>query len=195
MVQGWEQVSGIDCGCTYLPVCRIQSICKALAIAASEDWEVFQRDVQTAFLNAEVQEEVNVRTPPGYESPDATTGRPNVMKLKKSLYGLRRSPHNWFNTIDDSLRDMGFTATAPDPCVYIFGSDDNLSILTMYVDNLLLLGGDTPLLKDFKIQLMGRFAMTDKGGVPMVLGMQIIRDRGAKTLTISQEHYARSVPA
>ena len=40
VVQGWGQVSGIDCGSTYLPVCHIQSICMALAIAASEDWEV-----------------------------------------------------------------------------------------------------------------------------------------------------------
>ena len=112
----------------------------ALAIAASEDWKVLQLDVQMAFLNAEAQEEVNVRTPPGYESLDATTGRPKLMKLKKSMYGLHRSPHNLFNTIDDSLRDMGFTATASDPCVYIFGSDDNLSILTMYVVNPPLLG-------------------------------------------------------
>ena len=192
-VQGWGQVSGIDCGFTFLPACRIQSICMALAIAASEDWEVLQLDVQTAFLNAEVQEEVYVRTPPGYESLDATTRRPKVMKLKKSLYGLRRSPRNWFNTIDNSLRDMGFTATASDPCVYTFGSDDNLSILTMHVDNLLL--RDTLLLKDFKSQLMGRFAMTDMGDVSMVLGMQLTRDREANTLTISQEHYARSVPA
>ena len=167
----------------------------ALAIAASENWKVLQLDVQTAFQDAEVQEEVYVRTPPAYESLDATTGCPKVMKRKKSLYGLRRSPRNWFDTIDDSLRDMGFTATASDPCVYIFGSDDNLSILTMYVDNLVLLGGDTPLLKDFKSQLMGRFAMNDMGDVSMVLGMQITRDREAKTLTSSQEHYARSVPA
>ena len=138
VVQGWGQVLGIDCGCTYLPLCRIQSICMALAIAASEDWEVLQLDVQTAFLNAEVQEEVYVRAPPGYEPLDATTGRPKVMKLKKGLYGLRQSLRNWFNTFDDSLRDMGFTVIASDPCVYIFGSDDNLSILTMYVDNLLL---------------------------------------------------------
>ena len=54
VVQGWEQMSGIDCGCTYLRVCGIQSICMALAIAASEDWEVLQLDVQTAFLNVEV---------------------------------------------------------------------------------------------------------------------------------------------
>ena len=167
----------------------------ALALAASEDWEVFQLDVQTAFLNAEIQEEVYVKTPSGYESLDATTGRPNVMKLKKSLYGLRQSPRNWFNTINDSLRGIGSKASASDPCVYIFGSNDNLSVLTMYLDDLLLLGGNTPLLKDLKMQLMNRFAMNDIGDVSMVLGMQIIRDREAKTLTISQEHYTKSVLA
>ena len=93
-------------------------------------------------------------TPPGRESLDATTGRPNVMKPKKSLYGLRQSPRNWFNTIDDSLRDTGCTATASGQCIYIFGSDDNVSVLTMYVDDLLLLGGDTPVLMDLKVQLM-----------------------------------------
>ena len=72
VVQGWRQVPGIDCGCTYAPVCRIQSIHMALAVAAREDWEVLQLDVETAFLNAEVQE-VYVKTPPGYESLDATT--------------------------------------------------------------------------------------------------------------------------
>ena len=76
VVQGWGHVPGIDCGCTYAPVCRVQSIRMALAIAASEDWEIFQRDVQTALLNAEVQEEVYVKTSPGYESLDARTGRP-----------------------------------------------------------------------------------------------------------------------
>ena len=195
VIQGWGQVPGIDCGCTYAPVCRIQSILMALAIAASEDWKVFQRDIQTAFLNAEVQEEVYVKTPPGYESLDATTGLSNVMKLKKSLYGLRQSPRTWFNTIDDSVRDMGFTATASDPYVSIFGSDDNLSVLTIYVNDLLLLGEDTPLLKDLKTQLMDRFAMTDMGDVSMVLGMQTTRDKEANNLTISQEQYAKSVLA
>ena len=139
VVGGWGQVPGIDYGCTYLPVCRIQSICMAPAIAASEDWEVLQLDVQPAFLNAEVHEKVYITTPPDYESLDATTGLPKVMTLKKILYGLRQSPRNWSNTIDDSLRDMWFTANASNPCVYIFGSDDNFIILTMCVDILLLL--------------------------------------------------------
>ena len=81
VVQGWGQVPGIDCGCTYAPVCRIQSICMPLAIAASQDWNVLQLGVQSAFLNAEVQEEVYVKTSLDYGSLDATPGRPKTMKL------------------------------------------------------------------------------------------------------------------
>ena len=136
-----------------------------------------------------------MKTPPGYESLDATTRHSKVMKPKKSLYRLRQSLGNWFNTIDDSLRGMGFTSTASDPCVYIFyGTDDNIIILAMYVDDFLL-GGYTPLLKDLKSQLMGRFPMTDLGDVSLMLGMQLTRDREAETLNISHEHYARSVLA
>ena len=58
---------------------------------------------------------------------------------------------------------MRFTATTSDPGVYVFGPDDNLSILTMYVYSVLLYGGDTPLLKHAKSQLMDRFAMAGKG--------------------------------
>ena len=152
-VEGWGQVSGIDCGCTNLLVYRFQNICLALTIAASEDWEALQLDVQTAFLIVEVQE-VYVRIPPGYKPLGDTTGRPIVVKPKKSPYGLCQSPRNWFNTIDDLLKNIGFTATASDPCVSMFGSDNNLSVSTMYVGDLLLLGGDTTLLKDLKIQLM-----------------------------------------
>ena len=56
VVQSWGQAPEIDCGCTYASVCRIQSIHMALAVAAREDWEVLQLDVQTTFLRAEVQE-------------------------------------------------------------------------------------------------------------------------------------------
>ena len=167
----------------------------ALVISASEAWEVFQLYVQTVFLNAEIQKEVYAKTPPGYESLDATTGRANVTKLNNSMNGLHQSPRNLFNNIDDSLRDIGFTSTASDPCVYIFGSDDNLSVLTMYVDDLLLLQGNTTQLKDLSIQLMDLFAMTDMGNVSTVLGMQFTRDRDAKTLIIGQQQYDKSILA
>ena len=136
-----------------------------------------------------------MKTPPGYGSADAATGLPQAMKPKKSLYGLRQSPRNWFNTINDSLKDMAFTPTTYGPCVYTFGTSETFSILTLYVDDLLLLGINTPVLQEVKRKLMNRFTMTDMGDVSLVLGMQISRDRKAGTLAISQEHYTKSILA
>ena len=64
-----------------------------LAIAASHDWNVIQLDVQTAFLQSEMKEEVYVTQPVGFEKLDLN-GQPYVCKLKKSLYGLKQSPRN-----------------------------------------------------------------------------------------------------
>ncbi|CAN0562946.1 unnamed protein product, partial [Laminaria digitata] len=90
VVLGWGQLPGIDCGSTFAPVCRLQSIRMVLAIAAEYNLECWQLDYNTAFLNADVTEEVYVKMAPGYEKFDEN-GVPLVMRLLKSLYGLRQS--------------------------------------------------------------------------------------------------------
>ena len=57
VAHGWSQVPGQDCGSTFAPVCRLQSVRTVLAIAAEMDWEVRQLDVKTAFLHADIEEE------------------------------------------------------------------------------------------------------------------------------------------
>ena len=68
-----------------------------LAIAAEMDWEVRQLDVKTAFLYADIEEEVFVAEIPSFETNDNKKGL-LVVKLGKSLYGLAQSPGNWFHT-------------------------------------------------------------------------------------------------
>ena len=59
--QCFSQVAGTDVGSTYAPVCRIPRVRIVLVIAASHDWNVIQLDVQTAFLQSEMEEEVYVK--------------------------------------------------------------------------------------------------------------------------------------
>ena len=80
----WRQVPGVDCGGTFAPVCRLQSIRMVLAIEADIDYECWQFDCNTAFLNAKVEEEVYVKMAPGYEEFN-NDGVSMVMKLLKSL--------------------------------------------------------------------------------------------------------------
>ena len=67
VVGGWGQVPGKGYGITYAPVCRLQSVRMVLAIAAEMDWVVVKLDVKTAFLYADVEEEVFVEAAPGVE--------------------------------------------------------------------------------------------------------------------------------
>ena len=88
-----------------------------LAIAAEMDWEVRQLDVKTAFLCADIEEEVFVAEPPGFETNDKEKGL-LVMKLGKSLYGLAQCPGNWFHTIDPVLISIGCAPLKSDTCIY-----------------------------------------------------------------------------
>ena len=67
VVLGWSQVPGIDCGGTFSPVHRLQGIRVVLAIAAELDYVIYMLDVQTPFLNADVEEKASVKSPLGYE--------------------------------------------------------------------------------------------------------------------------------
>ena len=192
VVLGWGQLPGVDCGSTFAPVCRLQSIRMVLAIAAEYNLECWQLDYNTAFLNADVTEEVYVKMAPGYEEFDEN-GVPMVMRLLKSLYGLRQSPTNWWNTIDEHLVEIGFKSLKSDPCVYTYSEGGDIIILTLYVDDVLLLGKDLTVLRRIKQKLMSRFSMTDMGDVSLVLGMGVTRDREKGTVTITQENYTKSL--
>eukprot|EP00903_Cladosiphon_okamuranus_P012044 g11309.t1 len=83
VVQGWAQRHGIDCFTTFAPVCRIGSQRLLLAIAAAHGWLVLAMDVQTAFLNGILSEDVYTDKAPGFEQLDGN-GQPLVWKLRKA---------------------------------------------------------------------------------------------------------------
>ena len=107
---------GIDCASTFAPVCRLQNIRMVLAIAAEHNLECWQLESKTAFLNADVTEEVYVKIAPRYERFDKE-GVPLVMGRFKSLYGLHQSPTNELVEHDreTSRVETGFKRLKSDP--------------------------------------------------------------------------------
>ena len=104
-----------------------------------------------------------------------------------------QSPTNWWNTIDKHLVEIGFKSLKSDPCVYTYSECGAIYILTLYVDDVLLLGEDVLVLRRIKQKLMSRFSMTDMGDVSLVPGMGVIRDCEKGTVTITQEIYTKSL--
>ena len=123
---------------------------------------------------------------PGYERSNEPEV-PLVMKLKKSLYGLRQSPKNWFSTMDHHLGKIGFCSLKSDPYVFVYEDEKGSAILTLYVADVLLLRANKQLLDKLKKQLMDHFETTDMGDVSRVLGMNATLDREEGTVTINQK--------
>ena len=88
VAQGFSQEPGKDYGDTFAPVAKLTSIRTVLALAAREDWELENMDVDTAFLKSDIQEEIYIRQPRGFEL-SGPNGEELVCKLKKSIYGLK----------------------------------------------------------------------------------------------------------
>ena len=97
-------------------------------------------DVKTAFLNGEIEEEVYIEQPEGFELHGRES---HVCKLKKYLYGLKPEPRAWYSRIDGYLRGLGFSKSIADPNLYIKVVQNQPLILVLYVDDLFLTGDET----------------------------------------------------
>jgi len=89
VAKGYAQTYGIDYEETFAPVAKMATVRSVIAAAASKGWVLHQMDVKNAFLNGELQEEVYLDQPPGYEDSDLPN---HVCRLRKALYGLKQAP-------------------------------------------------------------------------------------------------------
>ena len=87
VAKGYRQKQGIDYDETFSPVAMVKSIRILLAIAAFHDYEIWQMDVKTAFLNGNLIEDVYMTQPEGFISNDPK----KVCKLNRSIYGLKQA--------------------------------------------------------------------------------------------------------
>ncbi|GJY91325.1 retrovirus-related pol polyprotein from transposon TNT 1-94 [Tanacetum coccineum] len=107
----YGQEEGIDFEESFAPVARIEAIRIFIANAASKNMVIYQMDVKTVFLNGDLQEEVFVSQPDGFENPEHST---RVYRLKKALYGLKQAPKAWYDTLSKFLIATKFFKGAVD---------------------------------------------------------------------------------
>jgi hypothetical protein len=189
VAQGFSQQHGVDYNEVYAPVARNSAIRAVLALATALDLEVHQMDVSTAFLNGELEEEIYMRQPEGYVDRDPDL----VCKLQRSLYGLKQAARCWNEVMDKYLKSIGYKQSQIDPCIYVKNVDGALVIIVLYVDDVLIAASLKKLLAREKQLLRDRFEMVDQGEVHYILRMRVQRDRGDKTMSISQPKYLEGI--
>ena len=184
VAKGFTQVYGVDYTDVFAPVVSKNSLRALLSLAAVEDWEIHQVDVETAFLNATLEEDLYMEAPLGFGYPPGS-----VFKLHKSLYGLKQAPRVWNKALNDWLVSRDFKQNVIDTSVYSRGSGSSAIHLAVYVDDILIFGHDKEFISSFKLALHAQFAIKDMGEVKQILGMLVTRDRVKRTISLSQTDY------
>lgn len=150
-----------------------------LAIASSQNWHLHQLDVHNAFLHGNLQEEVFMQLPPGYQP-----SKPNqVRRLLKSINGLKQSSRQWFARLSAALTSKGYIQSASDHSLFTKKSDSNFTALLFYVDDLILASNDLTEIAAIKSFLDTTFKV--------FLGLEIARSKSG--IHICQRKYALEI--
>nr|GEY96145.1 putative reverse transcriptase, RNA-dependent DNA polymerase, Gag-polypeptide of LTR copia-type [Tanacetum cinerariifolium] len=136
VAKGYSQREGIDYDETFSPVVKMTTVRCLIALVVKNKWNMYQLDVNNAFLYGELEEDVYMTLPEGYFSKSKT----NVCKLVKSLYGLKQAPRKGNEKLVLVLSEHGFLQSVNDNSIFI---DGNLFVaLLIYVDEIVITGND-----------------------------------------------------
>ena len=128
--------------------------------------------------------------PIGLDAPDVGK-RYYVMKLSKSLYGLKQASANWFETLKAGFNSRYFEPSQVDPCVFLRKDE----IVLVYVDDCIIVSKDSQNIEDLVISLKTgpeNFLLTDKGDIEHDIGVEI-RPLKGDTFELCQPHLIKKV--
>ncbi|KAE8244094.1 hypothetical protein A4X06_0g5973 [Tilletia controversa] len=145
-------------------------------------------DVKTAYLNGELDVDIYMKQPPGY---DDGTGR--VCRLLRTLYGLKQSGRYWYHKLRDRLVTAGFQQLKSEPCLFFKQTDQGPTIILVYVDDVAIAAPTEEAVSDIKRQFTSWFKMTDNGPLTSMLGIRIHRSRCGQVATMNQTGYIDQV--
>ena len=128
--------------------------------------------MKTTFLHGDLEEEIYMKQPEGFV---VKGNKDLVCKLKISLYGLKKFPRMWYQKFDTYILSLGFVRRKSNHCIYSKEEGGNFIYVTLYVDDLFLIGNNMDTIKDVKKHLSSKFDMKDIGGANFITGMEIKR--------------------
>jgi hypothetical protein len=179
---------------TFAPVAKPAIIRLFFMMANCENLEIHQSDIRAAYLNADLDVEMYMRQPKGYEKY-SKTGKPLYCKLLKALYGTKQAGRRWRHVIMTFLIEQQFKASVFDPCLFTRGTGNDFIAIVIWVDDLLGAYHSTNCENwgKFYEDLKARFNVNDLGEVSDYLGMVIERQREQRIFTFNNQDNIRKM--
>jgi hypothetical protein len=170
---------------TYSPVLNETSLRILLAYGIKHKMICHQLDICTAYLHAEIDEEIYVQML--NDEPEGFRGK--IFKLKKSLYGLRNSALSGYIKFCSIVLGMGFTKASSDSCIFIYKNGSDFALLGLYVDDIILLTNTASLMDKLKCRINNSVTASDKVKIGYFLNLEIDYDLANQRLAFNQADY------
>lgn len=184
VAKGYNQEYGRDYTETFSPVIKATTLRLVLDVAVSYSWPIRQLDVNNAFLQGTLTEEVYMDQPPGFVDTD----RPDhVWKLNKAVYGLKQAPRAWYIELSNFLISLGFVNSLADTSLFTLHRGAECIYMLVYVDDIVITGNTKSGITRVLQLLADRFSVKDPEDLNYFLGIEAHRtDKG---LHLSQRKY------
>ncbi|CAO1621463.1 unnamed protein product [Parajaminaea phylloscopi] len=185
VAQGFSQVKGVDFTDTFSPVVKLDTLRILFAMAVQEKlkWRLF--DVASAYLYGENKHEIYMVCPDDFKSSGSSS---RILRVLRSLYGLKESGRIWFSTLSDCLEKEGFRMCPFDPCVYV---DSSGTILVIYVDDLAVFARSEEQLDHIEAILQRHFKVTVSPSSNSFIGLSI--ETTGDSVVLHQKAFCRSM--
>src|SRR3984893_279263 len=187
---GHRQKKGVNYDETFAAAAKIASIRVLLALAAQCDWEIDQIDVVSAYLNADLVDEVYM------EAPDGVLGEGEhgkVCRLRKGLYGLKQAGRRWYERMAHTFKTLGFNISKLDQSVFIRTKGNETVHVPVSTDDMIMMKNTRAAVDTVKSELRESFEITDQGELTWLLGFEVRRDRAARTVSMNQTAYIEAL--
>lgn len=191
VARGFTQKYGIDYTDTFSPVVRHSTMRLLFSLANEYDLNIDHIDVNTAFLNGELNETIYMEQPEGFHDDK---NKDKVCLLQRSIYGLKQASRMWYCKVHDLLTKNNFKQSKCEPCVYYFKSDKEFIVISLYVDDFYILyRKDSSQIKSLLNLLESEFSIKNLGPIQNYLGIRVTRDRQKGILKLDQSVYIKKV--
>lgn len=154
---------------TFSPVIKTTTLHLVLDVAVSRSWLIRQLDVNNAFLQGMLTDEVYISQPPGFVDEDHPH---HVCRLKKTLYGLKQALRAWYQELKSFLLSLGFNNSIADTSLFTYNHGSDLVYILVYVDDILVTGSNTHLITGIIYALANCFSLKDHGELSYFLGIE-----------------------
>jgi hypothetical protein len=160
----------------FTPTAHTKTLNLLLALAVEHKFIMYGLDIYGAFITAEIDEPVYVSLPKGLPIKNGTK---RIWKLKKTLYGLKRSPKAFYDSLSAHLLSKGYVRSDNDPCLfYRRTSTSEIIMFCIHVDDFAIAASHQHLITALCDDLKQRYVITESDTLESFLGIRIHSTKG-----------------